>query len=171
MDAVRISQKALRFLQKYRIVVLVFLLGIVLMNLPSQSDIAQSDISVESPKATNTPEITLSEELEETLGQIAGVGRVRVMLSLRSGEEIIYQTDVQSSSSDTSSTESSHTVIITGDDRGQLGVITQVNPASYMGAIVVCQGGDDPTVRYNVVEAVSNITGLGADRISVLKMK
>ena len=40
-----------------------------------------------------------------------------------------------------------------------------------MGAIVVCQGGDNATVRLAIIEAVSNVTGLGADKISVLKMK
>ena len=40
-----------------------------------------------------------------------------------------------------------------------------------VGAIIVCQGGDSPTVRLNIVEAVSNVTGIGSDRITVLKMK
>jgi stage III sporulation protein AG len=36
---------------------------------------------------------------------------------------------------------------------------------------VICQGAADPAVRLAVVEAVADATGLGADRISVLKMK
>jgi stage III sporulation protein AG len=40
-----------------------------------------------------------------------------------------------------------------------------------MGAIVVCQGGDQPTVRLAILDAVSKVTGLGADKISILKMK
>jgi stage III sporulation protein AG len=41
----------------------------------------------------------------------------------------------------------------------------------YLGAIVVCQGADRSDVRLAIVEAVSALTGLGADKISVLKMK
>jgi len=41
----------------------------------------------------------------------------------------------------------------------------------YRGAVVVCQGGDNASVRLAVVEAVSNATGLTSDRITVLKMK
>ena len=47
----------------------------------------------------------------------------------------------------------------------------QENPAQYLGVIVVCEGADSPAVRLAIVEAVSDVTGLGADRISVLKMK
>jgi len=40
-----------------------------------------------------------------------------------------------------------------------------------MGAVIVCQGADDPQVRLSIVDAVSKVTGLGSDKISVLKMK
>jgi stage III sporulation protein AG len=36
---------------------------------------------------------------------------------------------------------------------------------------VVCQGADDPVVKLLIVDAVSKVTGLGADKISVMKMK
>ena len=51
------------------------------------------------------------------------------------------------------------------------GLIRQINPPAYLGAIVVCQGADNNTVRLAIVEAVSRATGLGADKISVLKMR
>ena len=60
---------------------------------------------------------------------------------------------------------------VTDGQRNETGLVRQVNPPSYLGAVVVCQGGDDPRVQLDIVNAVSRITGLGADRISVLKMK
>ena len=39
------------------------------------------------------------------------------------------------------------------------------------GAVVVCAGGDDAKVRLAVTRAVSAYTGLGSDRITVLKMR
>jgi stage III sporulation protein AG len=67
--------------------------------------------------------------------------------------------------------DDSDTVIITDSSRNESGLIRQVNPPVYLGAIVLCQGGDRPSVRLAIVDAVSKVTGLGADRISVLKMK
>lgn len=37
----------------------------------------------------------------------------------------------------------------------------------FQGALIVCQGGGDPAVRLNVLQAVSALTGLGADKISI----
>ena len=39
------------------------------------------------------------------------------------------------------------------------------------GAVVVCDGAELATVRLNVTNAVTSYTGLGSDKISVMKMK
>lgn len=39
------------------------------------------------------------------------------------------------------------------------------------GAVILCQGADAAEVRLHIVEAVSAFTGLGSNRILVLKMK
>lgn len=39
------------------------------------------------------------------------------------------------------------------------------------GAVVVCEGAENPTVRLNVTNAVAAYTGLGSDKIRVMKMK
>ena len=63
------------------------------------------------------------------------------------------------------------TVIITGSDRSQQGLICQQIPPQYLGAVIVCQGADKAAVRLALVEAVSDATGLSTDAITVLKMK
>ena len=42
---------------------------------------------------------------------------------------------------------------------------------SQSGAVVVCDGADAAAVRLYVTNAVMSYTGLGSDRISVIKMK
>ena len=92
------------------------------------------------------------------------------MLTVAAGEKIVYQTDEDISGGENVTTRI-ETVIVTGTDRAQTGLIQQVNPPTYLGAIVVCQGADRPAIRLAIVEAVSKVTGLGSDKISVLKMK
>lgn len=41
----------------------------------------------------------------------------------------------------------------------------------YSGAVILCQGANDAAVRLQIVEAVSAFTGMGSNRIIVLKMK
>ena len=41
----------------------------------------------------------------------------------------------------------------------------------YQGAVVVCQGAGNSQVRLTVIDAVSVLTGLSSDKISVVKWK
>ena len=42
---------------------------------------------------------------------------------------------------------------------------------SASGAVVVCDGADSALVRLNVTNAVMSYTGLGSDKITIIKMK
>lgn len=148
----------LPLLKKYRYALLVLAVGLVLMMLPSGSGAKEP---VQQALSTQEPE--LEERLSEILSQIEGAGKVSVLLTPAAGEETLYQINENGDDRDT--------VTITDADRNEMGLVRQVNPPVYQGAIVICQGGDQPTVRLAIVDAVSKITGLGADRISVLKMK
>ena len=56
---------------------------------------------------------------------------------------------------------------------GQVYVLLAEKPGrdkGYMGAVVVCAGGDDPGVRLRITQAVQVFTSLGSDRIIVQKL-
>ena len=112
-----------------------------------------------------------SETLSEILQSVEGAGQVRVLLSVASGEEILYQADQDSSISENNNSTKTETVILIDTNRVESGLIKQINPPKYLGAIVVCQGADNPTVKLAITQAVSRIVGLSSDKICVLKMK
>lgn len=153
-------KKLTDFVSKYRYVVLVVVIGLILMLLPTSS---ASEKNTADPVAETTVQKTVEEELEEILRQIEGVGNVKVMLTVQTGEVVIYQYDEKSSGRDT--------VIITDGSKAEAGLIQQVNPEVYRGAIIVCDGANSAAVQLNVIRAVSSVTGLSSDRITVLKMK
>ena len=93
------------------------------------------------------------------------------MLTEDTGEEILYQFDEDRTSSESSTSVRTEVVTVTDSQRNESGLVRQVNPAKYLGVIVLCQGADDPALKLAITNAVSKITGLGADRIAVLKMK
>lgn len=167
MGRIDMTGKLKALLGKYKYVLLILVLGVILMSLPETD---------EPPAVTETPQQQTSpasraEELEEILGQISGVGKVKVMLTEAAGAENIYQTDEDRTEAADSESLRSQTVIITDANREESGLIRSVTPPVYLGAIIVCQGGDSPAVRLDIVEAVSNVTGISSDRITVLKMK
>lgn len=165
MDRVNIGGKWKEFLKKYRYVILVVFLGLLLMAIPNHKE------EQEAPEET-IPHVQSTEEaLEDILRRISGVGDVKVLLTVAAGEETLYQTDDEDTVNGQGQTVRKDTVIIAGTDRAQQGLIRQVNPVRYLGAVIVCDGADRAEVRLAIVDAVSKATGLGADKISVLKMK
>lgn len=149
-------------LKKYRIVILVLFLGIALLMIPEKKEEAPTQAPV-----VQTEKSSLEASLSDILSQIYGVGKVEVLLTQAAGERITYQTDEDISGTDTRR----NTVLITDSDRDETGLVRQVLPPVYQGAIVACQGADSAQIRLAVVEAVMCVTGLSSDRISVLKMK
>ena len=147
---------------KYRYVLMVIAAGLALMLLPQREVTADP-----TPQTIAQRENTLQEDLEDILSGIRGVGKVHVLLTEAQGSRTVYVQD-ESTSQDSLKTDA---VIITDSTRTQTGLVSQVLPPVYLGAVVVCEGGDDPVVKLSVVEAVCDATGLSADKITVLKMK
>ena len=168
MDRVELKAKLVMFVQKYKYALLIILIGIILMLIPQNSfKTSNNDETISNSEGS----VSLSCQLEEILSAVKGAGRVEVILTEASTERFIYQTN-EDRLSDSGRTETkSETVLITGESREQSGLITTVIPPVYLGAVVVCDGADDPAVKLAVVDAVSKATGLGSDKIAVLKMK
>ena len=156
------------FFYKNRAVALVVLLGVLLMLLPTGKTEAQQP---QRQETVSEPRESLETRLEQILSQVSGAGNVRVLLTQERGETSVYQLDLQEVTDGDRREIRQDTVTVTGSDRQQEGLLTQVEAPRYRGAVVVCQGGDNPTVRLSVVEAVSGATGLPSNRITVLKMK
>ena len=152
---------------KYRYAILVLVVGLVFMMLPT----SKTEPSAKKETVSLQQEENKEDSLSQLLSKVEGAGEVHVMLSIKQGEQTVYQTDDSQSTGTDSGNYQEKTVIISTSDRDQKGLICQVNPEIYLGAIVLCQGADDPAVRLAITEAVSKITGLGADRVVVLKMK
>lgn len=155
-----------QFLARYKYILLIFVVGIVLMLLPTDS---KKTVQQPTQVQQQTESVRLEEQLSELLSQLAGAGKVQVLLTEATGQQTIYQENRETNQQ--SETEKNSTVILSSSTRGQEGLVSQINPPTYLGAVVLCQGADLPSVRLAITEAVSNATGLGYHKISVLKMK
>ena len=167
MDIRGLGSKIKSTFFKYKYAAIILLVGIGLLLIPQKS---QSLPIAESIQKQNTQTFE-TKELVEILQSIQGAGKVKVLLSIASGEKTLYQTDTDINTSGDSNSTKQETVIVTDSQRTETGLINQVNPPTYLGAIVVCQGADSATVRLAVTQAVAKITGLGSDSICVLKME
>ncbi len=169
MDWIEIRDKSVEYIKKYRYVALVLLAGLLLMLIPEEKKEAASP----SPKAAALAEegAALQDSLAQILAEIEGAGKVKVLLTQAAGEETVYQVNGNTNRSPDANTQKQDTVLITNAQREEQGLVRQINPPIYQGALIVCQGGDRPAVRLAIVQAVSSVTGLTSDCITVLKMK
>ena len=169
-------------LERYKYPLLILLLGVALLLLPNKSEKAESP----EPAPAQTEAVPgeddgadylarTERELEALLSQIDGAGRVRVMLTLRTGPAARYQTDrSESRTTDGDQTSSNLEEKTVMQDRGNAYNVPAIVSTEYpvfQGALIVAEGGADPTVRYQLSAAVAGLLGLGADRITVVKMK
>lgn len=167
MDGKQISERLTDWAKKYKYVFIIVIAGIALMMLPSGTN----EEKTKTEQIIQSNQQTMEERLTEALSQIRGAGRVRVMLTEAAGAETIYKTDEHISTGGDSSSSQKDTVTVTDKDRTQNGLITQIIPPQYQGALIVCQGADDPQVRLAIAEAVASLTGLRTDRITIVRMK
>jgi len=157
--------------KKYRYAILVVLVGIALMCWPSSNKKTEEPEPTDITNSSNETYFLRTEDLETILSQISGAGEVSVLLTYASGSETVYHQDEDSTVNETSSVIKKDTVILSDASRREEALIRQVHGPVYQGAIVLCKGGDQPSVKLAIVEAVSKATGLGVDDICVLKMK
>lgn len=123
------------------------------------------------------------EKLANILSNIAGVGKVKVLLtySQTSTYVPIYNENLrESNTTETDSTGGSRTVsesdsekevIYKEDSSGNQEPVTQsiISP-QIEGAIITAEGADNAEVKTNIVQAVEAATGLATHKIQVFKM-
>lgn len=172
----KLKEKAADFrkkLERFRIPLLVLLLGMILLMLPGKSA-PTDEIAQPTEKSAEQSLMIEEERLSRLLSQVKGAGEVQVMLSIRSAGETVYQQDqtkVTAQGGDQKEEIQNSTVLYgTGSGKESALIRKKLGPV-YEGAIVLCQGADDPTVKLALVQAVSGLTGLGADRITVVGME
>lgn len=165
--------KPLEVLSRYKYVLVVVALGALLLAWPQGADKSDAG-AVPTGNADAAGDLAEMETaMEEILGKISGVGRVDVMLTLQSGTEKVLASDTSlrysgSVQAPDDYERTSETVVTSGSGTGGV-VVTQERCPQYRGALVVCEGGGSDAVRLQVTEAVAALTGLGTDRIAVVR--
>lgn len=169
--SVEVWKRAAEALKKYRLAALVVLLGVVLMLLPdgTERDAAPPESAV---AGENFDRAAVQEEMEAILSAIDGAGRLRLMLTVDAGTKHELAQSSSSSRSGADEWQQKNEPLTVGAGSGvQEVVVTNSLYPRYVGALVVCEGGGSAGVRLAVTNAVSALTGLTSDRITVLQGK
>lgn len=158
------------FAGKYKYILLVIAAGFLLMTFPVCEKNGKEDKKAESFNLQ-----AFEKEVEQALSECEGVGRCKVMLSVSSGPESVFAKEARESRREDERARESDIdtkpSIMNGGSDGETPVLIKEMYPEFRGAVVICDGAGSATLRGKVVEAVSALTGLRSDRISVIKMK
>lgn len=125
----------------------------------------------------------LEEKLENTLSKVNGVGRVKVMVTLKasserviekdvsSEEESVQETDSQGGNRSTVNSSSSQSTVYEGGSGAESGTpyITKELTPVVEGVVIIAQGGGDAVVVQNITEAVQALFEIDTHKIKVMK--
>lgn len=170
MDIKTVRDKLFQAFKKYKYAIMVLCIGVALLVFPMRSNTEPRETESSETNMVTT-ETSLEDAISSALSCVNGAGEVRVILTVARGEETVFQTNTDENRGENTINSKIDTVTVTDSQRNQTGLVKQVNPVVYQGALIICQGGDDPAVCLVIKDAVSKLTGLGTNRISVLKMK
>ena len=151
--------------KKYKFVLLVVLVGIILMLLPVSSQTKETEENKSQIPQESFDLAAMEQRMEEVLGKIDGVGKLRLMLTLQSGTRLTLAEDTQR---DQDRTQREIVTLNRGSGNQEIVITNRFYPV-YQGAVVVCQGADSSAVRLAITETVQALTGLPSDRIRVAK--
>lgn len=125
-------------------------------------------------------EYDLQSELEDILSKMYGIGKVDVLITysqtstivpMYSETESLTVTEETDSGGGTRKQESSNVnkeIITDGENKA----ITQtVMLPKVEGAIVIAEGGGNVTIKSNIIQAVSAVTGLATYKVQVFEMQ
>lgn len=156
-------------IRPYRYAAAVVLIGVILMLLPGGgSETADGPSGAEEETFDRA---AVQGEMEEILRAIDGVGELRLMLTVDAGTARELAQDVTAERGEESGKSRSETVVVGAGSGTQEVVVTRSVYPRYVGALVVCEGGGSAGVRLAVTNAVSALTALPSDRITVLQGK
>ena len=139
--------------------------------------------SMDTADSSEEYERQLEQRLREILSQMEGVGKVRVMITLKSSRELVVEkeqpylrsstneNDSQGGNRLVSQLESEDNTVYRTDGSVSEPYVVKTLPPQVEGVVVVAEGAGSGTVNRTIVEMVQALFGVEAHKVKVVKME
>lgn len=146
-------------------------------------DGAGGNTSVEGQASLAEYEEALEKRLEEILEGMAGAGKVEVMITFVSSQELVVEKDRPMTRSNTTEsdgeggtrtiyqTDSGETTVYRGEGSDSEPYVVKTLTPEVEGVLVAAQGAGTGEVTKNITEAIQALFDLEAHKIKVIRMK
>lgn len=150
----------LTWIKKNSIIPILFLFGILLLVSGDTFSISNDKGKAESSNEVIIKSYTeeLEKEAAEIISRVSGVSNVSIMITLDGSSEMVYAENTSSASAE---------YLIINSSSGEEPVLIREIYSSIRGIAVVCNGGNDVSVKKTVTELLSCAFGIPGSKIFV----
>lgn len=153
------------------------------LNLPGSSSDSGADQGQTEETAGLEYAAALEARLTEALADIADVGKVRVMITLKSSGELVVEretpvsrsvtteTDAQGGTRTVNTSETGESVVYSTDGSSSTPYVVKTYVPEIEGVLVVAEGAGSGTVNRTVTEIVQALFHIDAHKVMVVKME
>lgn len=170
-----------------KIIIIGGLIGIAFIFLSGYLNNDHTDTKTVSSQPVVTAEqyaTELETSLTDIVTRIQGAGTAKVLVTLERSTQYVYATEEKRSNQTTEdksdgsttkneandNTETNYILVKDADGAQKALAVTEVQPI-IKGVVVVCDGGDNPTVQQDVISAVTTALDITSVRVCVIKAK
>lgn len=140
------------------------------------------DTSKVLAQTTSNQQDDLESKLEDILGSINGVGKVKVLIKYSESSTVVAmynetisesttkENDGDGGSKDVKETENKKEIVYTDEDGTNKPITEKVVMPVIEGAIITAQGAGNVNIKASIVSAIEAVTGLAVHKIQVFEM-
>ncbi len=156
---------------KKETILICFLVGVLflIVNLPTdrqkKSEVASEELDTEK-EALQEYKYRVEKELKDILSKMEGVGAVDVMITVEDAGESVVEKDVRNNKE-----EKEEATVCVEDQDGKSPFVVKTLRPKIKGVFVVAEGGENPKIKTEIVEAVKALFQLESHKISIAKKK
>ena len=141
----------------------------------------KANTNINSNNLENT-EYNLQEELKDILSKIYGVGKVDILITYSETSSVapIYnesqsistteETDSEGGKRTIESSNMNKEIVFEENNGESLPITEKIVMPKVEGAIVIAEGGGNPTIKTNIIQAVVAVTGISSYKVQVFEM-
>lgn len=150
---------------------------------PDDSSVVQKNDTNTTSYDTNTYITEMENKLENILRKVSGIGEVEVMITLKASKEQVTLKDSPytqeslnevdgegGSRTNNSVKREESTVIVTTEDGNSVPYIIQELEPEIEGVVVIAEGGDNISIKSDIMEAAEVLFDVPIHKVKVMKM-
>lgn len=160
--------------KKTKIIVSIGLIAVLIIfmseMIPGGNDNQKNKNSVENDFSYSEYVDELEKNTCEIISSISGVGKCKVMITLKNSNENIYAKNTDENTNNGSFSKN-YEYVLYDSENGEEPILIKEYMPQIQGVAIVCEGADNSLVRESIINSISSLFNISSSKISVSKIK